>query len=718
MKDLSTVPYHKLSEQIVEIICQQTQNFNYEFFRILTAYHLSKITSMMHAKVYAEERGGTLPINMYAINLATSGQCKGFATNLIEERIINNFMVVFKDTTFPLITEENLAKLAVKRAGIKGEDPDTELVTVTNEFENLGDLVPAFDSGTPAAVKQATHKILMGGIGSMNFEMDEVARNLTGNMDAMSVYLELFDVGKVKPKLTKVTRDNKRNPHIEGRVPANLIIFGTPAPLFDGGKVEEAFWGLETSGFARRCFVGYQPKATPFVEITPEEEYAALIDKTRFTALQAISAHIGQLANPVNYGKVITVPKDVSILLITYHQKCKRKAAKLGNTELDEMMKAEIAHRYFKVLKLAAMYSFIDGLAEVTEDNLYSAIKLAEDSGKAFNRMANQDKIHVKLAKHIAATNTELTHSDLSQVFPFYKGSAAQKADLITMATSWGYKNQVIIKKSFVNNIEFISGETLQKTDLNAVTLSISDDITINFKNIHQPFNKLYRLAQKNDLNWCAHHLQNGHRADENIIPGFNLVVLDVDDGTTIDEVKTLMKDYKCLIYTTKRHTPAAHRFRLIIPTNYFLKLDTSDYKEFMQNVYEWLPFKVDDSTCDRPRKWLTYCGHHEYIDGDKLIDVMEFIPKTTRNDERKQSILDMQSLSNLERWFVSNTGNGNRSNQLIKYGLMLADTGGDFNSIRDAVLGLNQKLSDKLTEREIDTTIMVSVAKALSARP
>jgi len=249
-------------------------------------------------------------------------------------------------------------------------------------------------------------------------------------------------------------------------------------------------------------------------------------------------------------------------------------------------------------------------------------------------------------------------------------------------------------------------------------SLSISDDITINFKNIHQPFNKLYRLAQKNDLNWCAHHLQNGHRADENIIPGFNLVVLDVDDGTTIDEVKTLMKDYKCLIYTTKRHTPAAHRFRLIIPTNYFLKLDTSDYKEFMQNVYEWLPFKVDDSTCDRPRKWLTYCGHHEYIDGDKLIDVMEFIPKTTRNDERKQSILDMQSLSNLERWFVSNTGNGNRSNQLIKYGLMLADTGGDFNSIRDAVLGLNQKLSDKLTEREIDTTIMVSVAKALSARP
>ena len=93
----------------------------------------------------------------------------------------------------------------------------------------------------------------------------------------------------------------------------------------------------------------------------------------------------------------------------------------------------------------------------------------------------------------------------------------------------------------------------------------------------------------------------------------------------------------------------------------------------------------------------------------------MEFIPRTTKNDERKKGLLTTQSLSNLERWFVNNTVNGNRSNQLVKYGLVLVDSNKDFSSIRDAVIELNSKLPDKLSEREIDTTIMVTITKALA---
>jgi len=229
------------------------------------------------------------------------------------------------------------------------------------------------------------------------------------------------------------------------------------------------------------------------------------------------------------------------------------------------------------------------------------------------------------------------------------------------------------------------------------------------------PFDKLHRLAQKSDLNWTAQHLKDGYRSDDNIIPGFSLVVLDVDDGTTIEEVRLLLKDYKALIYTTKRHTPAAHRFRVVMPTNYFLKLDSQDYKEFMNNIYEWLPFPVDEATNDRARKWLTNNGHHEYINGADLLDVMEFIPQTTKNDIRKKTIMDSQSLSNMERWFIHNTGTGNRSNQLIKYGLMQVDLGHDYVTIRNSIMDLNNKLPDSLTEHEVDSTIMISVSKALA---
>ena len=233
MKDLATVPYHKMSEQIVEILCQRTQNTSPEFFRLLTAFHLSKCGSMMHVKVHSPIMG-IIPVNMYAINLAPSGMGKGYSTNIMEDEVIDTFKTVFTEQTFPVITEENLSALAVKRAGIKGEDPDAELVLVQKEFEELGEMLFAFDSGTPAAVKQAHHKILMGRIGSMNFEMDEIGSNLTGNADTLSTMLELFDVGKVKKKLTKNGRDNKRNADLDGR--AELLCLqldGTRLPLVE-----------------------------------------------------------------------------------------------------------------------------------------------------------------------------------------------------------------------------------------------------------------------------------------------------------------------------------------------------------------------------------------------------------------------------------------------------------------------------------------------------
>lgn len=713
MRDLETVPYHEMSEKIVDILCQKTQNASPLFFRILTAYHLAKTAAMMRVKVHAKDRG-VIPVNLYAINLAGSGHGKGYSTNIIETEVINTFFSVFKDTTFPLISEENLAKLATKRANIKGEDPDVELVAVTKEFEELGPMLPAFDSCTTSGLKQAQHKLRMCKLGSMNFEMDEAGSNISGNAEALGTMLELFDMGKVKPKLLKSSRDNKRIEDVDGHTPTNLIMFGTPDKLLDGSKVEEEFWSFLETGYARRCFFGYTRTTNKDLSMTPEQVYDALIDNTSSTYLKEVSAHLGQLANPLNYNKVITVPKAVSILLIEYRMQCERLAETMS--EHHSVKKAELSHRYFKVLKLAGMYSFVDGLSEVTEDNLYSAIKLAEESGETFGRLLKRDKNYVKLAKYIADVGNEVTHADLMDDLPFYKGSAAVKTDMLKTAVEWGYKHQIIIKKAFSNGIEFISGEALQATNLEALPIAVSDDITINYKNMVVRYDKLSGLAQKDSLHWTVHHLKDGYRSDDNIIPGFNLVVLDVDDGlTTIDEVRVLLKDYQCLIYTTKRHTLTAHRFRIVMPTNYLLKLDTQDYKEFMTNIYEWLPFPVDESTFDRPRKWLTCKGYHEYVNGSKLLDVMDFIPKTTRNDERRKLVMDSQSLSNVERWFIYNTGTGNRSNQLIKYGLMQVDTGSDFVTIRNNVMALNNKLPDPLTEHELDSTIMISVSKALA---
>ena len=61
--------------------------------------------------------------------------------------------------------------------------------------------------------------------------------------------------------------------------------------------------------------------------------------------------------------------------------------------------------------------------------------------------------------------------------------------------------------------------------------------------------------------------------------------------------------------------------------------------------------------------------------------------------------------------------GAGNRNNQLLKFAMMLADTGMNYQSILDKVLGFNAKLDNGLPEIEIHSTIMRSVSKKISEK-
>jgi len=207
-----------------------------------------------------------------------------------------------------------------------------------------------------------------------------------------------------------------------------------------------------------------------------------------------------------------------------------------------------------------------------------------------------------------------------------------------------------------------------------------------------------------------------GYRDKDHVIQGINLVVLDVDDGITMDTAKLLLKPYKFLLHTTKRHTPEHHRFRIIMPISHVMRLDSKDYKEFMNNIYEWLPFSVDSQTSDPARKWLCSSKYYEYNEG-KLLDALQFIPKTKKNEERKSKLSKLSSLDNLQKWFIGVTDSGNRNNQLIKYALMLVDSGRDEESIKKAVHSLNNELPNKLTNEELNSTILRTVAKRIEER-
>ena len=189
-----------------------------------------------------------------------------------------------------------MAQLAIKRAIKKGKDENDELELVKKEFERLGALAFSFDSGTTAAVKQMRHKLLMADAGSVNLEIDEIGSNLLGNVDVLTTFLELFDVGKIKQKLTKNTNENQRSEEIDGRTPTNLMLFGTPAKLFDSGKIESEFFSFLETGYARRCIFGYSRIPPKKTKASAQDLYDQLINSTADIDLETIAADFALLA--------------------------------------------------------------------------------------------------------------------------------------------------------------------------------------------------------------------------------------------------------------------------------------------------------------------------------------------------------------------------------------------------------------------------------------
>ena len=649
------------------------------------------------------------------MNLALSGHGKGHSTAIIEEQLINGFTDKFINETFRIVAEENLAKLAIKRAHKQGKQADDVLERTRHEFEALGPMVFSFDSGTTPAVKQMRYKLLMAGAGSVNLEMDEIGSNLLGNAEVLTAFLELFDLGNIKQKLTKNTTDNVRGEDLKGRTPTNMMLFGTPTDLLDGSKKEEEFFNMLKTGYARRCFWGFSTESGKNLDMTSAELFDMLTDTNTNTALVDIADHLTDLADATYFNKELTISKDTTLILLDYKLDCDREAAKYG--EHEDIRKAELSHRYFKALKLAGAYAFVDGAIEVEDKHIYSAIRLAEDSGKSFEKLLRRDPPYIKLAKFISSINNEVTHADLVEALPYYKGTQSQRNEMLNLAISYGYKNNIIIKKSFYNNIEILRGESLKVTKLDELLVSYSTDYAISYRGDLAKFDAIHKMTQAPGIHWCNHHFIDEHRQDDCAIEGFNIVVLDVDGTATLSNAMSLFEGYAAHFYTTKSNNQPGkgERFRIILPMSHVLKLDRKDYKEFMGNIYEWLPFDVDTSACDRSRKWVSHKDTYHTLEGE-MLDILPFIPKTERNEQRKKQLLDLQSLNNLERWFASRMSEGNRNNQMIKYALCLADRGQSFDQIQDLVLALNSKIPNPLDELEIFSTIMKSVGKALAS--
>ena len=715
---------HGISEQIVQSICNKMGSNEHVFFRNHVAYYFCQIAACMRVMYCNPNETIGRPINMYAINLGPSGMGKGYTTTIMEEHVIDQFRDSFLTKTWPLVTAHSVAKVADYRARKYMKDPEDARMQVEKEFERMGTYDFAFTEPSKASIGQLRNKLLLAGLGSINMQVDEIGLVMGKLGECFSAFLELYD-GRMKNSLIKNTADQQRSEVMYGVTPTNMLAFGVPTGVFDGGKNEELFTGMTQHGLARRAHYAFTPDED-FEEnhefLTPQE----MLNRSKVTNTEAVysalSDHFEQLADPLKLNTRLAIPDNTALLLFEYVNDCKRRAIDMPMAQHIE--RYEMSHRFEKAKRIAGAYAFVDGAAQIEPEHLMSAIAMTEDSGDAFGRMMHREMPHVKLAKHIASSPHDLTKVTLREQLPFFKGGTKQSRDeMLSEAIDWGYTNNISIRKGYSKNVEFFSGQYLRSNDLTKLRISYGMELAYNYRSQEIAWDKIDKLAKHDNIHWINHHLENGfdnagHRHNDNCIPGFNMIVLDIDGGMSIQQARLMLKEYRAFYYVTKRHTATEHRFRIVMPINYTLELDAPDFAAFMENLYEWLPFEVDDNTGQRSRKWLSNQGHHLFTDG-KLLDALPFIPRTDKHVEYTERLIDLGNLGGLERWFVLNTsnGSGNRNNNLLRYAMMLVDGGLDSVSIRDRVLGLNVQLPQPISEQRIDNTIMKSVTKKVQAR-
>lgn len=714
--DLTGVVHHPVITELTDLLCNQTQNQDRSFFKVEIAYYCAKVASTMGAVLTTKDRG-EIPVNLYALLLASSGYGKGHSIYIMEQEILGGFKKTFIEDTLPIIAEQNMWDLAREKAIKNQSDEAEEQEKIAKEYKSYGVFPFTFDSGTVPAVKQLRQKVLISKAGSINLQIDEIGSNLLGNAELLNLFLELYDQGMVKPKLTKNTAENVRGEELEGRTPTNLLMFGTPAKLFDGGATEDNLYSFLETGYGRRCLFAIGVSRCPDSQ-DAEEVYKRLINPSNSQAIRQWAAKFQSLADETLFGWKIDVPYAVGVKLMEYKLACEAFSRELPDH--DEIKKAEIAHRYFRALKLAGSYAFIDEASEIDiDEHLMPAILLVQESGESFQKILNREKPYVRLAKYIASVEGEVTHVDIMETNPSYTRSSSQRTELINLATAWGYRNHIIIRKTYADGVEFFSGKTLKETNLNDMIMSWSDDYAYNYMNETGPFDQLHRMTQAQGLHFLNHHLvagdkQEGHRQSKNIINGFNMVVIDIDGTTTVESAVALMEGYKFLLYTTKSHdTDGEHRFRMIFPINYILELDQEDYKKFMNAFMDWLPFESDRGANQAARKWETFSkGDYHYNMEGEVLDALDFIPQTSRNEDHKRMRQKLTSMDKLEGWFAAKISDGNRNNMMLRFAMALVDNGVAYDEVAARTVDFNKKLPEPLDEDELHRTVLVSAAK------
>lgn len=240
---------------------------------------------------------------------------------------------------------------------------------------------------------------------------------------------------------------------------------------------------------------------------------------------------------------------------------------------------------------------------------------------------------------------------------------------------------------------------------------------------------------------------ENYRKETNTILNKTNCIMLDFDDGITLEKAKKLFDTYNAIIATTKSHQKEKNgiicdRFRVILPTDYFEDISIDDYKQMMSLLI--LRYGSDNATKDVARYYYAYLESEIFINYGVNFDIKLLLKQSKMfykiNNQNKQKEKEIKktgvnlnminkqyenSCNTKQEWFYkfSNTqqmlnyfefdkrwGVGGRNKYLfgIAKHFQEENCSGDF--IRYELNWINNQAPDPLPDTELEKTIFRSM--------
>lgn len=227
----------------------------------------------------------------------------------------------------------------------------------------------------------------------------------------------------------------------------------------------------------------------------------------------------------------------------------------------------------------------------------------------------------------------------------------------------------------------------------------------INLTQAHtQKFNNLKELSDFTLIyDWSPFTFKDGYRHGTSWA-SCDLMVLDIDQGCSIEQAKELFKEYTYLIQTTKSHTDTNHRFRVMIPLSSTVR-DQEIYKNTWYSLSNKFPFI--DQQCKDFARFYYKSKSFIYENKARVLDpVLDTVMPKFLEKPRLELLLTKGNLSRGTMEFIVNGAkSGTRNIACFKAAKDFQEQGYTIEEAQEKLLK-SPCIDNEFSEREVERTI------------